>query len=272
MRKHQATVLDTPRAGGAPSEPAGSSGYALVSAVILAIAIAIISTAFLSLSGQETRATQGDLNSQRAFWLAEAGKERALRHLTRMTRPPDTELTIYQDQPGPDGGSYTVACLADTAALYQVEKAFVLDCVGRFGQRERRIRQRVRMTSFAQYGYFTDNEQAPGGSPIWFFSTDVIEGRMHTNGTLRISGSPQFLGLVTSASDHMLGYPNYWVPTSRRVPSSTPRRCRCRRRPSICDRRRRPGASTSPRNRNSNWASWARPIRSRHPAGFAIEA
>jgi hypothetical protein len=179
--------------------------------VILAVAIAIIATAFLSLSGQETRASQSDLDSQRAFWLAEAGKERALRYLTHLTRPPETELTIYQNEPGPDGGDYTVACLADTAAHYQVEKAFVLDSVGHFGQRERRIRERIRMTSFAQYAYFTDNEQAPGGSSIWFFSTDVIEGRLHTNGTLRIAGSPQFLDLVTSASDHMLAYPSDWV-------------------------------------------------------------
>jgi hypothetical protein len=224
MHTHQTTVFASPRAGGAAAEPAGSSGYALASAMILVVAIAIVAAAFLKLSGQETRATQSDLDSQRAFWLAEAGKDRALRYLTHMTRPPETELTIYQDLPGPGGGSYTVACLADTAAHYQVEKAFVLDCVGHFGQRERRIRQRIRMTSFAQYSYFTDNELPPGGSPIWFFSTDVIEGRLHTNGTLRIAGNPQFLDLVTSASDHMLGYPNYWVgdPTGWPVGGNNP--------------------------------------------------
>jgi hypothetical protein len=211
MSTRQATAFDKPSAGGTQSGPTGSPGYALVSAVILAVAIAIVAAAFLKLSGQETRATQSDLDSQRAFWLAEAGRARALRYLTHLTRPPETELTIYQDLPGPDGGTYTVTCLADTAAHYQVEKAFVLDCVGHFRQRERRIRQRIRMTSFAQYSYFTDNEQAPGGSAIWFFSTDVIEGRLHTNGTLHIAGSPQFLDLVTSASDHMLGYPSDWI-------------------------------------------------------------
>ncbi len=223
-RAHRQTESDTPRAGRVLAGPAGSPGYALVSAVILAIAIAIVATAFLSLSGQETRATQSDLDSQRAFWLAEAGKDRALRYLTHMTRPPEVELTIYQDQPGPDGGSYTVACLADTAAHYQVEKAFMLDCVGHFGLRERRIRERIRMTSFAQYAYFTDNEQAPGGGAIWFFSTDVIEGRLHSNGVLHIAGNPRFLDPVTSASDHMLGYLNYWVsdPTGWPVGGNNP--------------------------------------------------
>lgn len=66
------------------------------------------------------------------------------------------------------------------------------------------------MTSFAQYAMFTDRE-SNGGTQIWHITGDEIEGRLHTNGTLCISGSPRFLGRVTSASDHMVGYSNFWV-------------------------------------------------------------
>ena len=86
----------------------------------------------------------------------------------------------------------------------------MLDCVGNSHGIERRVRQWVRMTSFAQYAMFTDSESS-GGTQIWHITGDVIEGRLHTNGTLCIAGSPQFLGRVTTASDHMVGYSNTWV-------------------------------------------------------------
>ncbi|MBM3318549.1 MAG: DUF4900 domain-containing protein, partial [Candidatus Eisenbacteria bacterium] len=189
----------------------GETGYALAVATIMAFAVGVIGFSFLAMGGHETKASQKQLDSQRAFWLAEAGRSRALLWMTEQMRPPEAQVTIYQDASGPDGGSYTVHCLVDTAAAYQVEKAFVLDCCGRSRGLERRIRQRIRMTSFARYAYFTHDEVSPGGNPIWYITADVIEGRLHSNGTLRIAGSPRFLGEVTSASDHMIGYPSYWV-------------------------------------------------------------
>jgi hypothetical protein len=196
----------------------GERGFVLVAVLVLVFSVLIIGAAFFSLAGYETRDTQSDLASQRAFWLAEGGKDRALRWLTNQTRPPETDLNIYQSVAGPDGGTYTVDCLVDTASIYLAEKAFVLDCVGLSGGRQRRIRERVRMTSFAQYAYFTDEEVGPGGTEIWFTTGDVIEGQLHTNGTVRILGNPHFIGPLTSASDHMVGSPNYRV----EVPSDWP--------------------------------------------------
>ncbi len=185
----------------------GEEGYALAVVMILVFVIGIIGAAFFSMAGNETIASQNNLDAQRAFWLAESGKARALRFLSELHSPPTADRFIYQDVAGPDGGSYTVHCLVDTNAQWSVEKAFVLDCVGNSGGIERRIRQRVRMTSFAQYAMFTDDE-SHNGSQIWHITGDVIGGRLHTNGSLCISGSPQFLGLVTSASDHMTAYRN----------------------------------------------------------------
>jgi hypothetical protein len=188
-----------------------SDGYALAGVVIIALALSIIGTAFISLAGYETKDTQTDLASQRAFWLAEAGKERALCFLKGEYAPPFSDRRLYDNSPGPDGGSYTVDCLVDTAAAWQVEKRYVLDCVGRSGGVERRIRQRIKMTSFAQYAYFTDEERSPTGGEIWFISADRIHGRVHSNGSFRIHGGPRFFDPVTSASDHMIGYPNFSV-------------------------------------------------------------
>lgn len=52
--------------------------------------------------------------------------------------------------------------------------------------------------SFSKYTYFTDEEP----SNIYFYDGDVMEGPVHTNGTMKIAGSPTFKGNVTS--------PNQW--------------------------------------------------------------
>jgi Tfp pilus assembly protein PilX len=188
----------------------GEAGYALIVVMILVFSMGIVGAAFFSMAGRETVASHVNLNSQRAFWLAEGGKARAMRYLSELSNPPTAGFFIYQDVAGPDGGTYTVHCAVDTTAVWAVEKAFMLECVGNSGGIERRVRQRVRMTSFAQYAMFTDNE-SNGGTQIWHITGDVIGGRLHTNGTLCISGNPRFLGRVSSASDHMMGYQNHWV-------------------------------------------------------------
>jgi hypothetical protein len=175
---------------------------------ILLFALLVMALGFLSLSSLETRSSHKELQSQQAFWLAEAGKERALRWMTVQATPPSSDRVIYANQAGPDGGSYSVTVRVDTTAQYAAVKAFVLESVGTSGPAQRRIRERIKMTCFAQYAYFTDGEQSPGGETIWFYTNDVIQGLLHTNGTLHIRGNPTFQGRVTSASDRMIGYQN----------------------------------------------------------------
>lgn len=189
---------------------AGQAGYALVAVMILVFAMFIIGAGFFTLVGHEVHLVHSSLESQKAFWLAEGGKERALCYLSDLNHPPTSDFYVYQDVAGPDGGTYTVNCLVDTTALWAEEKAFVLDSVGTVNGVERRIRQWVKMISFAQYAMFTDAE-SNGQYPLWYISGDVVEGRVHTNGTLHIFSNPRFLDKVTTAADHMVGYYNHNV-------------------------------------------------------------
>lgn len=175
--------------------------------MILITAMFIIGFGFFSLVGGEVKASQADLDSQRAFWLAEAGKERGLRYLSELSSPPTSDFFIYQNLSGPDGGTYTVHCAVDTTALWAVEKAFVLESVGNSRGVERRIRQWVKMTSFSQYAMFT-HEESNGSVPLWYISGDVVGGMLHTNGRFNIAGNPVFQGRVTSSADNMLAYPS----------------------------------------------------------------
>jgi hypothetical protein len=187
------------------------SGYILASVVILQFVLVIVASAFLSLSAGETKSSQQYLDSQRAFWLAEGARHRAIYDLANRSNPPEGSFRLYDAVAGPDGGTYTVDCLVDSNAMWAAQKAFVLDCVGTMHGVQRRLRDHIQMTSFARYAYFTDAEQAPGGEDIWFTTGDNIEGSTHTNGTFHVYGSPRFRGAVTSASNHMVGYSNYWV-------------------------------------------------------------
>lgn len=195
----------------AHSRRRAESGYVLVGALILTFAVGLVAMGFLNMAGGETHLTQTDLESQRAFWLAEAGKERSIRWMTNRFRPPDFDVTPYADEPGPHGGTYTVHVRVDTTAHFETEKAFLIESIGRSAGRERRIEQRIVMESFAKYAYFTVDERRPGGGVIWFAGADLLEGLVHSNGTIHIHGNPRFLSRVTSASDHMVGNPSYDV-------------------------------------------------------------
>ena len=186
------------------------TGHALFVVLILVFSMFIFGAGFFSMVGHEIRSSQAKLDSERAFWLAEGGKERALRYLSELHTPPTSDFVVFQDVIGPGNGTYTVHCLVDTSAAWSVVKAFMLDSVGRSQGIERRVRQRVRMTSFAQYAMFTD-EETNGSVALWYISGDHVEGRLHTNGTFHFAGTPQFTGRITSSSDHMIGYPNYRV-------------------------------------------------------------
>jgi len=182
-------------------------GYALLVVMVLVSAMLIMGTGFFSLVSSEVRGSQNQLDSERAFWLAEAGKERALRFLSTLPIPPSRDFAVYVDEAGPDGGTYSVNCLVDTTAAWLVEKAFVLDCIGESGNAQRRVRQWVKMTSFSQYAMFT-HEESNGQYDLWYISGDEVEGMLHSNGTYHLYGDPIFHDRITSSSDHIVAYPN----------------------------------------------------------------
>lgn len=194
-----------------PKRLDGEQGYVLLGVLVLALVMLIVGMAFFAIAGYETRLAHVDAQSQQAFWLAEGGKERALRWMAKRDRPPDNDLDIYVDEAGPDGGTYSVKVYVDPNAMFSPTKEFELESVGDVNGVRRRIRQRIQMESFAKYAYFTDDESAPGGGTIWFIGADRLEGPVHSNGTIHISGNPRFLSEVTSHSDHMIGSPNHNV-------------------------------------------------------------
>ena len=65
---------------------------------------------------------------------------------------------------------------------------------------DRQITVVLKSESFSRYGYFTDLETQPSGAPVWFVSRDHLEGPVHSNDQLHMSGNPEFDGVVTSSA------------------------------------------------------------------------
>lgn len=58
--------------------------------------------------------------------------------------------------------------------------------------------------SFARYAYFTNSEP----SNIWFISSDVLLGLVHTNGSLHMAGKPDFWGMASQVGSTFTFYNN----------------------------------------------------------------
>ena len=215
-RERPNRYLSAPRTHQAQAD----AGYILVGVLVLLLSVVIFGLGFYAIAGHEVRSSEAHLDSERAFWLAEAGKEHAIQALEDLNRnrPPERDEQLFTNRPGPDGGSYSVRVYVDPNALFKAQKDFMLESVGTFDGMERRVLQKIRLESFAKYAYFTDDERSAGGGPIWFASADLLEGPVHSNGVFHINGSPRFMSEVTSAADHMIAAGPYTI----RDPSDWP--------------------------------------------------
>ncbi|NOY77760.1 MAG: DUF4900 domain-containing protein [Calditrichaeota bacterium] len=174
-------------------------GISLIAVIFVTIFMTTISVVTLSLVVTDNRVTAHHLESARAFWLSEAGIERALLWLRYQDPPPGgiSPFTLYNNVSiDGDAGTYSVVIdpVDDNANTYI--KQYDILSTGNDGAISRQIQIRVQMTTFGKYIYLTGSE---GSGRIWFTTGDVIEGPLHSNDQISIQGSPIFLGKVTSS-------------------------------------------------------------------------
>jgi len=184
------------------------NGVSLIAAILITVLMTTISVVTLSLVVTDNRVTAHHLESARAFWLSEAGIERALLWLRYQDPPPSgiAPFDLYNNVSiDEDAGTYSVVIdpVDDNATTYI--KQYDIYSTGNDGTIARQIQIRVKMTTFGKYIYLTGSE---GYGTIWFTTGDVIEGPLHSNDQISILGSPTFLDKVTSSySSFHKGYP-----------------------------------------------------------------
>lgn len=199
-----------------------SKGMALMATIIFTFVLSTMAIALLSMTSNDIKLSALQEESHDAFYLADSGINVAINWLERERRssPPSSD-----DIPTYLQGNYWIDVYdfnnqidknaeLDPGQYYRVTfsvlppseyyQAYKIVSIGKLVTSSRNniktIEQVVDATSFAEYAYFSHFE----ASGVYFTSNDVIDGRLHTNGTLRIDGSPTFKGLVTSAEDSIV--------------------------------------------------------------------
>jgi hypothetical protein len=183
-------------------------GMALMATLIFVFVISTMGIALLTMTNNETKLSALQKNSTDAFYLADSGTERAISWLEKQAAPPNTipsPLDGSADIEGMGGGKYNVTIDPPSSGTEEFDKVYTITCVGHAGYSNsmRTIETKVRVESFAGFAYFSDEEKDPNGDTIWFITDDVIGGKMHSNDLIHISGTPHFLGEVTTTVDHI---------------------------------------------------------------------
>ncbi len=186
-------------------------GAALVIVILILLALTGIVMGVSQISVNETQLASNEKLDKQVFYLAEAGAEISIRHLSELSTP-FIGTGLNKDEP---------ALLLDNVKVYdQGTVTTYLDPLdSNTGNPSRFIGVTVRATlagtgmtkvlqvkvgqqNFSRYAYFSDMEKSTSGSTIWWYSKDELHGPVHTNDQLHISGDPKFFEEVSScASD-----------------------------------------------------------------------
>ena len=201
---------------------ASQKGFALLATLIFVVALTTFGIALLTMTRNDIKLSALQEKSTKAFYLADAGVERAINWLEKQPSPPLAEEVPPVNLDGIhefgelSTGKYTVHMSAggETGSLVAgykiVSKGWVTRADGSKVPRE--IETLVSITNFAEYAYFSDEERFPNnanisgssgyvGSKIWFTGNDRFGGKVHSNSELHIVDVPDFVGKITSTEE-----------------------------------------------------------------------
>ena len=196
-------------------------GMALMTTLIFVAVLTTMGIALLTMTRSEIKLSTLQEESTKAFYLAEAGVERAVNWLELQGIPP-TAGDVPSDFDGThkytelNTGKYTVNLYLDMVPGSLVAN-YVIETEGWITRDDntksiRKIKTAVKLTNFAEYAYFSDDERFPNnsnisgssgyvGAKIWFTGNDTIGGKLHSNSQLHMVNVPTFLGKVTSTEE-----------------------------------------------------------------------
>ncbi|MDD5078192.1 MAG: DUF4900 domain-containing protein [Candidatus Omnitrophica bacterium] len=165
----------------------------------------------VEVSNTQNSAANNFKKQAQALNIAEAGTDRALIWLRSQSSPPIGSISsITQSVPstGTALGSYTVTLtdLGSPGSDNSVRR-YRIESTGSVGTAAQKITNYVQTDNYARYIWFT-NSESYGGTNVWFWDYDYLNGPTHTNGHFNIKGSPVFEGEVRSADDYIRYYNN----------------------------------------------------------------
>lgn len=198
-------------------------GLALMATLIFVLVLTTLGIVILTMTRSDIKLASLQEESTKAFFLADAGIERALNWLEKEQPPPTEEDLPPEDVhlngeyrfKELDAGEYTAKI--EIHKIGEIEAGYHITSTGYIPNFENRktvktLETLVSLMNFAQYAYFSDEEKFPNnsaittsssyyGSVIWFTGNDTFGGRVHSNSQLHIVNVPKFYGKVTSTTE-----------------------------------------------------------------------
>lgn len=184
-------------------------GAALIVIFLVITVLLVFLTTFFNISMSQTNIVDTFKKQTRAFGLAESGLDRAVNWLRAQSSPPaGNQTNPWGGVTNFGGGNYTVT-IADLGAVDETPniRRYNITSTGSYGNMDRRLSNIVQVDNYARYIWFTNSETF-GGSNVWFWSQDHLDGPVHTNSHYNIYGNPEFGGGVGSVDDYIRFYNN----------------------------------------------------------------
>lgn len=189
----------------------GNKGIALI-ATYMAISVLLAFSGFLfEISNWQNKTANNFKRQAQAISLAEAGLDRALVYLRIQGAPPVGSIpNINQSLGSPTIGNYNVT-ITDLGAPSGAVSArrYRVTSIGTtaLGGISQRLTNYLQTDNYARYIWFTDTENF-GGTNVWFWNQDHLNGPTHTNGHFNIAGNPIFEGEVRSVDSYIRYFNN----------------------------------------------------------------
>lgn len=186
-----------------------NKGMALISIYLVIAVLLIFSGAFFSLSINQNYTSDIFKRRIKAFYVSEAGLDRAVVWLRAQASPPIGNRTDpWGGVQSLGGGSYT-ATIIDLGSIGGTGniRRYKVTSTGTYGNMNRVLVNYVQVDNYARYLWFTDKEIF-NGSTVWFWTQDHLNGPTHTNGHFNIAGDPIFESNARSVDNYIRFFNN----------------------------------------------------------------
>jgi hypothetical protein len=196
-------------------------GMALLATLIFVFILTGFGIALLTMTRNDIKLSTLQEESTKAFYLADAGVERAINWLEKQGTPPSAADIPPVNFDGDhefdelNTGKYTV--LLSIGNPTSTVAGYIIETEGWITRADasrvsRKIKTMVTISNFAEYAYFSDQELFPSnsnisgsgsyaGQKIWFIGDDIFGGKVHSNSQFHMVDEPNFYGKVTSMAD-----------------------------------------------------------------------
>jgi len=197
-------------------------GMALLATLIFVFILTSLGIALLTMTRNDIKLSTLQEESTKAFYLADAGVERAVNWLEKQGTPPSLEdippvnFDGNYDFDELSTGKYTII-LSVGADPESTVAGYIIETEGWITRADasrvsRKIKTMVTISNFAEYAYFSNQELFPNnpnisgsgsyaGQKIWFIGDDIFGGKVHSNSQFHIVDEPNFFGKVTSMEE-----------------------------------------------------------------------